>query len=97
MKKGSHKYKFNESIFKNIDSKEKAYWHGFLSADGFINSNLNMLGVELSIKDEILIDRLISFFNAPKDIKRIRMRGKDKYHKKIGNINIVVYHCILRN
>ena len=30
-------YKFNESFFENINSEEKAYWLGFISADGGIN------------------------------------------------------------
>lgn len=30
----TNKYKTNNSIFNNIDSAEKAYWLGFLAADG---------------------------------------------------------------
>lgn len=30
-------YKFNESFFEEIDTPEKAYWLGFISADGGIN------------------------------------------------------------
>lgn len=30
-------YKFNESFFEDINSEEKAYWLGFVSADGGIN------------------------------------------------------------
>ena len=33
--------KFNESIFDNIDSEEKAYWLGFIYADGYISSRYN--------------------------------------------------------
>ena len=28
------KYKYQQDIFKNIDTAEKAYWLGFLAADG---------------------------------------------------------------
>ena len=31
--------KFNENIFDNIDTEEKAYWLGFIFADGYISSS----------------------------------------------------------
>ena len=31
--------KFNENIFDNIDTEEKAYWLGFIYADGYIDSS----------------------------------------------------------
>ncbi len=33
------KYKINESIFEEINTPEKAYWLGFLYADGWISKN----------------------------------------------------------
>ena len=40
--------KFNEHIFDVIDTEEKAYWLGFIFADGYISSRDN--GFELSLK-----------------------------------------------
>lgn len=40
---------FDNTVFDNIDSDEKAYWLGFLYADGFVNSKYNN-SVELSLK-----------------------------------------------
>lgn len=34
-----NKSKFNENIFDVIDSEEKAYWLGFIYADGYIDSS----------------------------------------------------------
>ena len=31
------KYNVNEQYFSDIDSPEKAYWLGFLSADGYVH------------------------------------------------------------
>ena len=46
------KYNINEKFFSNIDSEEKAYWLGFLYADGYIRSNkLNFVRLKLAIKD----------------------------------------------
>lgn len=52
----SRKYDCNHNYFESIDSSEKAYWLGFISADGYIESkraNGNQkLGIMLSQKDE---------------------------------------------
>ena len=40
--------KFNIDFFEKIDSQEKAYWLGFLYADGAIGSTNN--GIEVSLK-----------------------------------------------
>ena len=44
------KYNFNENYFENIDSIEKAYWLGFIAADGYITrrkSGQAVLGLTL--------------------------------------------------
>lgn len=48
------KYKVNEDYFKLIDTEEKAYWLGFLYADGCVTQATKYskrLQVNLSIKD----------------------------------------------
>lgn len=48
--------KFNEYIFDSIDTEEKAYWLGFIFADGYINSSpiesnkKSIYGFELSLQ-----------------------------------------------
>lgn len=44
-------YEVNENYFENIDSEEKAYWLGFITADGCIKTNSNQLSIGLSRKD----------------------------------------------
>ena len=36
IKSDNHKYKADYQKFKNIDSAEKAYWLGFIAADGCV-------------------------------------------------------------
>lgn len=61
----SLKYHCNESFFENIDTEEKAYWLGFIYADGYITSKRKQcnrkLGISLSIKD---INHLEKFNNS---------------------------------
>ena len=52
----------NSDIFERIDSKEKAYWLGFLYADGGIVKNV--LRVNLSEKDEAHLYKLKQFLEC---------------------------------
>jgi len=43
--------KFNENVFDRIDTEEKAYWLGFIFADGYVSSRDNGFELSLSKKD----------------------------------------------
>lgn len=55
----SKKYFCNESFFEKIDSEEKAYWLGFIYADGYITGP--NLGITLSESDK---DHLCKFLKS---------------------------------
>lgn len=57
------KIPFNENVFDTIDTEEKAYWLGFLYADGYITSKSNQVGLSLSIKDINHLKKFNSFLN----------------------------------
>lgn len=48
-------YNCDYDFFKNIDSEEKAYWLGFIAADGWVTvkelSNAGTVGIELQYRD----------------------------------------------
>ena len=44
------KYHLNRRFFQNIDSEEKAYWLGFIYADGYIVQSNDGTGSEVSIE-----------------------------------------------
>lgn len=46
------KYRINENYFDSIDTEQKAYWLGFLYADGYNNEDHREITVRLHIKDE---------------------------------------------
>ena len=54
------KYNVNDSYFKKIDTEHKAYWLGFIYADGFINTTEDVIGISLSKED---INHLEKFKN----------------------------------
>jgi len=73
------------NYFKYIDTKEKAYWLGFIFAEGSIHqANVLQFQLEISKNDEILIDRFAHSigFNTryKKEISRdntVRLRFKN--------------------
>lgn len=62
----TRKYHFNERFFENIDTEEKAYWVGFICADG--NIYRNGLHIHISIKDIEHLKKLITSMNADNNI-----------------------------
>lgn len=52
----AHKLPVDSFFFHHIDSEEKAYWLGFMYADGYVTGSV--MGVKLHIKD---IDHLQKF------------------------------------
>ncbi|MCU5076862.1 hypothetical protein [Bacillus paranthracis] len=58
------KYQCNESFFDVIDTEEKAYWLGFLAADGFLRSDKDQWGVTLSTIDKSHLEKLKNSIEA---------------------------------
>ena len=69
------KYTFNEDFFETIDSEEKAYWLGFIAADGCLSLKRIHLSLVLAEKD---LSHLIKFREAIQAEKSLYKR----YHKK---------------
>ena len=45
---------YNRHIFDTIDSEDKAYWLGFIVADGYVNDNKHMLRIKLGDIGQII-------------------------------------------
>lgn len=74
-------YKFRENYFECIDHQEKAYWLGFLCADGCIASDRDRLHVTLSDKDISHLDKFRIAIDYPKTIRQYDY--KDPKHELI--------------
>ena len=54
---------YNRHIFDNIDNEEKAYWLGFIVADGYLNLDKHMLRIKLGNKDKRHLIKFIKFIS----------------------------------
>lgn len=70
-------YKVNHNAFEIIDTQEKAYWLGFIYADGYvsINNGQHIFGMALAIKDRIVLERLKTFLKSDHKIKTYASSG----------------------
>ena len=87
---GNNKRPFpNRYIFDKIDSEEKAYWLGFLYADGSVGSTDNRVELGLAEQDKAHIEKFKQFINLDNKIsyrqasKSYRYTFKDKIFKEI--------------
>lgn len=79
------KYTLNEDYFETIDSEDKAYWLGFIYADGFITKRKpgfgqNILGITLAEKDHL--EKFADSIKTNKPVKTYEK--KNSYGKKNG-------------
>ena len=71
---------YNRHIFDTINSAEKAYWLGFIIADGYLNIDRKMLRIKLGNKDKHHLEKFINFLNG--DLTML----KSEIHNITGNI-----------
>jgi hypothetical protein len=87
--------------FEKIDCAVKAYWLGFLCADGYINKKGNKLQICLSTKDESLIDKFIEEVGGSEEDKKYygpyKTSGK-QVHYYVSNRefaqNLINHGCV---
>lgn len=72
------KYKCDDFIFSSIDSEEKAYWLGFIMADGCIRNDRNIVEVALAEKDKNHLLKLNKFLSSTYKIseRNTLLKGK---------------------
>ena len=88
--------KFDEHIFDEIDNEEKAYWLGFIFADGYISSTSNNFELSLSIKDINHLEKFSKFMKYTGQIKQDSYRCRFSLRNKhLWNI-LNNYGCIPR-
>lgn len=66
--------KCDDFYFHVIDTEHKAYWLGFLYADGFVDKNRNRISLALNSNDEHHILKFISDIKSEKCPKRSKLK-----------------------
>lgn len=74
-RKGNRKYSLNEHYFDVIDSPAKAYWLGFILADGNVSKKGWLLTISLKKEDQ---DHIRKFLNAIESQHPIKYRTETK-------------------
>lgn len=71
--------KFDNTVFDTIDTEEKAYWLGFLYADGYIQPNGNIVELALKGEDRDHLEKFRQFLHNKNEVKmgKARCEGKE--------------------
>lgn len=80
----------NPNVFENIDSEDKAYWLGFLFADGFVDEKRNMLEISLQLKDENHLRKFYNFLECDRKVK------KDSFRCRVSAGNPKLIHDLIK-
>ena len=96
-----HKWEINENYFDDINTAEKAYFLGFLYADGYNNVKKHEIKIRLSIQDEELLIKFrdILYPNQDRPLQYSVRNGNHSYcelyvsNKRLSD-SLVKHGCI---
>lgn len=95
------KYNFNEHYFDDIDNEHKAYWLGFLMADGYIlnrqKRTLNeqqSFGFSISMEDKELFEYFKKDLNADHPVNVYKRKGFCKEEREMGRILLTSQYTV---
>lgn len=91
-------FKFNHSFFSSIDSEEKAYWLGFIFADGCVGeySGYKSLLFHIGIKDKPHLELFNKAINSNVKIRTSNTGAHVKYYSEQMYDDLVSVGCVPR-
>jgi len=106
--KRKSKYFYNKRFFEVIDTEEKAYWLGFIYADGYVVNNKTTRTYETAIQlkqsDFIHLEKFNSSLSGNIPIKKFNKQVKDKTYElcqirlySIDMMNDLEQHGVFQN
>ena len=85
------KYPIVEDFFDNIDTEEKAYFLGFLYADGYNNTDRNSVNLSLKEDDKEILEILNNLLQPNKPLQYVEIKdtnSSNQYRLVIANKHI---------
>lgn len=88
--------KFNNRVFDSINTEQKAYWLGFLYADGYVSNGETTNNVELSLKldDYDHLVKFKRFLKAQNDVKKDHFRCRFTVTNKYFREKLIELGCV---
>jgi len=80
------KFSLNEDYFKSIDTPNKAYFLGFLYADGCMHNNERCFSIKLQERDKYILDLFCSELKTDKPLNFVKKRKES--HQNMINLRI---------
>lgn len=81
-KQNSRKFTYNMTYFNVIDTPEKAYWLGFIYADGYVQirkDKSKIFGIALSTKDKLHLELLNDTLSSTYEVKEYEASEGNSY------------------
>lgn len=95
------KFYYNKDFFQEINTEEKAYWLGFLYADGCINkiyrnNKLKSMNLEIGLchKDEQHLQKFLNSIESNIEIKHKKSKSNGKIYES-SRIIICCTKCVV--
>lgn len=91
--KACKKYILNENVFDSIDTEEKAYWLGFLMADGYNHETKSCVALRLQARDIEILEKYKKFLGTNVPIYHFsRLTPINKIKKEYCEVTICSPH-----
>lgn len=78
------RFSFNQDYFETIDNEHKAYWLGFLYADGYVNSKSNTVSLRIKQDDDYILKQFAKDLGSNIPVKYYshthKLPSSDKIH-----------------
>lgn len=79
----TRKYDINEDFFHEIDCESKAYFLGFIAADGYIDEVCNRIVISINSVDKPILEQLATVTNSTYKVKDF-IKDQKFHHSKLS-------------